>query len=613
LTGDRWQQVVSLYEGALERQDDEREAYLADACPDDVELRREVSALLAQDRAVSPLDKPVWVADNLFVPAALLAAGTSIGPYRIEGTLGAGGMGQVYRARDTKLGRSVALKVLPDAYANDPDRRARFQREAQVLAALNHPHIAAIHGFEDSGQVHALVLELVEGRTLAERLAGGPFSLEDAMRIATQIVDAMEAAHDQGIVHRDLKPANIKIRPDGTVKVLDFGLARLIQPDGLGVGDPTASPTITSPAMMTAAGVILGTAAYMSPEQAKGRAADARSDVWAFGCVLFEMLTGSRPFGGEDTAETLAAVLRAEPNWSALPGGTPLALRRLLERCLQKDRKRRLAAIADVRWYFEDASAAEAITLDVVTPRFRNRSLWMLAAAAVAALAAAMVFTLRRPPATAHSSAAVQFTVNPPANTSFGGPLNGGTGNSQQVAMSPDGRTMAFLAGAEGRYQIWLRPIGSLNATPIPGTEDASFPFWSPDSQSLGFFADRKLKAVRTGGGPPVILSEVEGRGGSWGRDGVILLAVMPSGALQRVSSAGGTPVDVIAPDPSSLENYRWPHFLPDGQHFLFTAITGSCCPPAKPAVIRVGSLDRTRSRLRSFKPNRRRSIPPDT
>jgi serine/threonine protein kinase len=301
---ERWQQIATICDAALDVAESERDTFLAEACAGDATLRQEVETLLAHDQHLSPLDKPVWVADNLLVQPAALAVGETLGIYRIEGVLGAGGMGQVYRARDSKLGRSVALKVLPDLFARDPERRARFQREAQVLAALNHPHIGAIHGFEDSGSVHALVLELVEGPTLAQMLDGSGHSapgsgkdarpaahrgralpLDDAIAIARQIVDALEAAHELGIVHRDLKPANIKIRPDGMVKVLDFGLARLVQTEGYGATDVGDSPTITSPAMTTA-GAILGTAAYMSPEQAKGRTADARSDVWAFGCVL---------------------------------------------------------------------------------------------------------------------------------------------------------------------------------------------------------------------------------------------------------------------------------------------------------------------------------------
>ena len=292
-----------------------------------------------------------------------VSAGSRLGSYEIVSALGAGGMGEVYRARDTKLNRDVALKVLPDAFTRDPDRLARFKREAQVLASLNHPHIGAIYGFEDSGETHALVLELVEGDTLADRIARGPIPLDEALPIARQIAEALEAAHEQGIIHRDLKPANIKVTPDGMVKVLDFGLAKLAHPDAAaGPADVTASPTITSPAMMTGVGVLLGTAAYMSPEQAKGREADKRSDIWAFGCVLYEMLTGRRAFDGEDMTEVLGAVVRLEPDWEALPSDVPQPVRTLLQRCLVKDRRQRIADISAALFVLDHQASRRAPT-----------------------------------------------------------------------------------------------------------------------------------------------------------------------------------------------------------------------------------------------------------
>jgi Tol biopolymer transport system component len=369
------------------------------------------------------------------------------------------------------------------------------------------------------------------------------------------------------------------------VKVLDFGLARLVQTDGDAPG-PGESPTTNSPAM-TMAGTILGTAAYMSPEQAKGRPADARSDIWAFGCVFYEMLTGTRPFVGEDVADTLAAVLRADPNWSALPSTTPLSIRRLLERCLQKDRRRRLAAIADVRFHFDEAARPEGVAAPPTT-----RMPWIAAVAvATVTLIAVTVLALRRPADAVVPSEPVQFTVGTPAKTSFGGPLSGGTGNSQQLAISPDGRTLVFVAGAAGRYQLWLRPIGSLVSTPIAGTEDATFPFWSPDGRAIAFFTHDKLKKVQTTGGPPVTLCDVvAGKGGSWSRDDVILFADSATLTLRRISADGGVPLDLKRPD-ADITGHRWPHFLPDGQHFLYTALVGACCPPVQPAVVRVASL----------------------
>jgi Tol biopolymer transport system component len=518
-----------------------------------------------------------------------LSPGTRLGPYEIFFALGAGGMGEVYRATDTKLKRQVAIKVLPPAFTTDPDRLARFQREAEVLASINHPNIAAIYGVEDANGATALVLELVEGPTLAERIATGPIPLDEALPIATQIIDALEAAHEKGILHRDLKPANIKIRSDGAVKVLDFGLAKAMEPAATSNASITAAPTVTSPAMMTGVGVILGTAAYMSPEQAKGQPVDARSDIWAFGCVAYEMLTGTRPFAGEDVAETLAAVLRAEPDWTALPANTTVPMRRLLTRCLQKDRRRRLAAIADARLELEDAKSPS------VTPRPRSRQVaGIVAGAAIIAAIAAVLYALRGPSDEPRAIDPVQFTVAAPERESFGGPRSGGTGDATQVAMSPDGRHIVFVAGAQGRYHIWLRSIATAAAMPIHGTEGGTFPFWSPDSRFIGFFAGRKLKKVPIAGGPAIVLCDAPaGRGGTWNRDDVILFAPSAGGGLQRVSSAGGVPVGATTLDPSSGEtNHRWPRFLPDGRHFFYTATTGTCCPPPKPAVVKLASLE---------------------
>src|SRR5262245_1508445 len=345
MTAERWRQISAIYNAALARAAADRTAYVSSACGGDDDLRREVELLLAQGESF--LARPVG-----------LPAGSRIGAYELIEVIGTGGMGIVYRARDLKLQRDVALNVLPEAVALDPDRIARFRREATVLASLNHPNIGAIYGFEDSGDVHALVLELVEGPTLADRIAQGPVPLDEVLLMARQIAEALETAHEQGIIHRDLKPANIKLRPDGTVKVLDFGLAKALEPmAALGV-NATVSPTITSPAMMTGVGVLLGTAAYMSPEQARGKAVDKRSDIWAFGCVLYEMLAGQRAFPGDDLSETLAAVIKSEPDWSALPATLPAPARRLLSRCLEKDRKRRFADIADARLELDEASNA---------------------------------------------------------------------------------------------------------------------------------------------------------------------------------------------------------------------------------------------------------------
>ncbi len=370
-SSDRWRHIEGLCQAALELPVAEREAFLRGACSDD-DLRREVETLLGREPAAERfLETGVGAAVAAVMPTPPLH-GRRIGPFEVGPLLGAGAMGEVYRARDVDLNREVALKILPEPFALDPDRLARFKREAQVLASLNHPNIAAIHGFEESNGVQALVLELVEGPTLADRIAQGPVPVVEALPIARQIAEGLEAAHEQGIVHRDLKPANIKLRPDGTVKVLDFGLAKVLQPEATTSADLTASPTITSRSMVER-GVILGTAAYMSPEQARGRPADKRSDVWAFGAVLYEMLSGQRAFKGDDVFETLSAVGGRDIDWTALPAATPPSVRRLLERCLDRDPRHRLRDIGEARIVLEDPAPPAAPLLAPVRP---PRSRW---------------------------------------------------------------------------------------------------------------------------------------------------------------------------------------------------------------------------------------------
>src|SRR5215831_2771210 len=362
MTPERWREVTQIYGAVVSQAPERRAAAVAELCGTDEELRREVESLLQSKDGESLLERAAVDRGSVM---QMLSVGSQIGVFRIDSLLGVGGMGEVYRARDTKLNRDVAIKILPPAFANDPDRLARFKREAQVLASLNHPNIATIHGFEDGGGVHALVLELVDGDTLADRLGppqGRPLPVPEALAIARQIADALEAAHEQGIIHRDLKPANIKVRDDGTVKVLDFGLAKLADPVGAALqGGPslTQSPTITTPAM-TAAGMILGTAAYMSPEQAKGKPADKRSDIWAFGCVFYEMLTGKRAFDGSDVAETLAAIIRADPDFSLLPSALPPIIRTALISCFQKSRSARTGDIAAIKFALQHTSLEAA-------------------------------------------------------------------------------------------------------------------------------------------------------------------------------------------------------------------------------------------------------------
>jgi serine/threonine protein kinase len=503
-----------------------------------------------------------------------LDAGSSLGSYEVAAPLGAGGMGEVYRARDTKLGREVAIKLLPAEFANDPERLARFQREAQLLAALAHPHIAGIHGLEDAGGVRFLVLELIDGESLAQRLGRGALPVGEALAIARQIVDALEAAHDKGIVHRDLKPANIMLTHDGEVKVLDFGLAKMEaggagQAGGAGL---THSPTLTFAA--TQAGVILGTAAYMSPEQAKGRAADKRSDVWAFGCVLFEMLTGQRAFAGEDVSDTLAAILRGAPDWTALPAAVPPHVRAIIQRCLARDRKARIPDFAVVRFLLDEPAPAVASQAARPGAAHSVTALWVWQAAAVVGLFAALgigaAWYRSRPIATV-----ARFFVTSPEKTSF--VINGRPGTS--AAISPDGSKLAFTArDAGGKTLLWIRPIDSLSAQSLPGTDDAAYPFWSPDSRTLGYSTRGKLMKVAASGGPPLTLCEfsgatIVGRGGTWNRDGVILFSNGPGLPLYRVSSAGGPPSPAWKM-PEGHTGELFPSFLPDGRNVLFVAST---------------------------------------
>jgi Tol biopolymer transport system component len=490
-----------------------------------------------------------------------LTPGTRLGVYEITAQIGEGGMGQVYRATDTTLGRQVAIKILPDAFAADPERLARFDREAKALASLNHPHIAAIYGFEKAAGAQALIMELVEGEDLSRRIARGAIPLDEALPIARQIAEALEAAHEQGIIHRDLKPANIKVRADGTVKVLDFGLAKAME-SGSGNQRPGGgafedSPTITTPAM-TMRGVILGTAAYMSPEQAKGKSVDRRADVWALGAVLYEMLAGQRAFKGEDTTDAMAAVVGKEPDWSALPADTPASIRKLLRRCLEKDRKRRLADAADARLEIEDALGAPAV-IDAPESRRQNRTStlsWAITAAAlIAAGVMLMLWAPWRP-----------LPVPPEARIDIVTPV---TDDPMSFALSPDGRQIVFVASGGGRARLWLRSLSTTTARALAGTEGAEFPFWSPDGRSLGFFADGALRRLDLGGGTPQILAPALGFGGAWNADGMILFSQSQTSPVMAVPATGGAAAAVTTLGPRHA-THRWPHLLPDGRRFLF-------------------------------------------
>jgi eukaryotic-like serine/threonine-protein kinase len=505
-----------------------------------------------------------------------LSPGSNIGHYQVLGPLGAGGMGEVYRARDTKLGRDVALKILPAAVSSDPERRARFAREARALAALNHPNIAQVHGFEDGEPTSALIMELVDGEDLSDRIRRGAVPYDESIAIARQIADALQAAHDRGIVHRDLKPGNIKLRDDGTVKVLDFGLAKALE-QGSGIGDQESgelsnSPTITSPAM-TMRGVILGTAAYMSPEQAKGRAVDKRTDIWAFGCVLYEMLTGRKAFAGDDVSDTLASILKSDVDWN----GVPPRSTRLLKKCLEKDPRKRLHDVGDA-WDLLDDHPLHGETA-------RSRTPWLpWALAAVFAVSTIGLASLRflEPPVPAPLPA--RFQIAPPAKQEF----------SIYISLSPDGRRLAFTATGEGgRTTLWVRDLESLDSRQLTGTENASSPFWSPDGRFIAFADGLTLKKIDVSGGPPqkIADSPTSVGMGAWNTDGVIVVGTRGLGPLYRVAANGGnmTPLTKIT-DEQAERGHSFPVFLPDQKRFLYVKLAAR----TEIEGIYVGAIDST-------------------
>jgi eukaryotic-like serine/threonine-protein kinase len=494
------------------------------------------------------------------------SSGARLGAYRILDKLGQGGMGEVYRARDTKLNRDVALKVLPDLFARDPDRLGRFTREAQVLASLNHPNIAAIYGIEGD----ALVMEFVSGEDLSAMIARGPMPLADVLPIVKQIADALETAHEQGIVHRDLKPANIKVKADGTVKVLDFGLAKALGPEGGSAPDLMNSPTLTAHA--TQMGMVIGTAAYMAPEQARGRPVDRRADIWAFGVVLYEMLTGRRAFDGDDVSITLANVLKEDPRWHELPPDLPTAVSRLLRRCLEKEPKRRLSAIGDARLELEEPEPTSAGILppQAAPPVSMLSRLWP-AVVGIAITAAAAAFLWPSTPLLTSDGVARVSILPPPGETVYP--------DSSGVAVSPDGTMVAFVVGlvARSENELWVRSLETMSARRLEDTQGAALPFWSPDGRRIGFFANSKLKVVTVSGGRVETLADApSGRGAAWNRANVILFAPDAGGPLFRVSASGGTPEPVTTLDAARKEyGHRFAVFLPDGERFLYAALPG--------------------------------------
>ena len=507
-------------------------------------------------------------------------------------------MGEVYRAKDPRLAREVAVKVLPEEFFEGEETTARFEREARLLAALNHPGIAAIYSFEEvsssspSSRRHLLVMELVEGEGLDQKIASGPLPLEESLSFARQIAEALEAAHEKGIVHRDLKPANVRITPDGRLKLLDFGLAKAFENEDGSSPEISLSPTLTARA--TAAGVILGTAAYMSPEQARGKPVDKRADVWAFGVVLFEMLTGKRLFQGETVSDTLAAVLRDPVDFGKLPPSTPPSVRVLLERCLERDPKQRLQAIGESRIALERTIAGTSgvrtgVPREAAPIARANRTAlyvsWALAAA-FAATAGTLALRSRAPEARVYRASipAPEGTVFAVDTTQPGPPT-----------LSPDGRKLAFTArSGDGRVRLYVRPLDSTEAQPLGGTDGAQYPFWSPDSRFLGFGADQKLKKIEASGGPPTVLCATTDfpKGGAWSPKGVIVFAPASGGPLHVVSETGGESKPITKLDAKRGDNsHRLPSFLPDGTHFLFLARLGGASPQEGHQVL-VGSID---------------------
>ena len=504
----------------------------------------------------------------------MIEAGQMLAHYKLVEKIGEGGMGVVWKALDTTLNRDAAIKILPDAFAQDADRRARFEREARLLATLNHPNIAGVYGLHTLEGMSFIAMEYVPGEDLAERLSRGPLSVEDALDVARQVADALEAAHEQGVIHRDLKPANITRTPEGKIKVLDLGLAKAMATEASGdSASLSLSPTVTSAG--TVAGTLLGTAAYMSPEQVKGKEADRRADIWAFGCVLFEMLTGKVTFRGETLSEVMASVLRDRPDEDTLPADTPAAVKYLLKRCLDPDRSTRLRDIGEARIALSPQGLASASDVVIGAPyvapapdRKRERIAWAVAAIALIGLVASFLIfpggkTVARAPE-------VRASIVAPVGQRFGSGGNSAGG----LSLSPDGTKMTIVASTgSGRPSLYLRALGASEAQKLAGTEGATYPFWSPDSKYIAFFADAKLKKLDLSGGAPLTITTApDGRGGTWNADGTILFAPETQDSIQSVSVGGelGEPVTILDSSRKGETTHRYPFFLPDGRHFLY-------------------------------------------
>jgi serine/threonine-protein kinase len=603
MRADRWRQITDVFHAALACNSPEsRAAFLEHAYALDAELKPEVESLIAAHHAAGAFgDTPVSAPGPPFEP------GSSIGPYRIHHLIGTGGMGEVYRAHDPRLGRAVAIKVLPSHVPSSPDRLARFEREARVLASLNHPHIAAIYGVEECRGERALVMEFVEGEDLARRLERGPLPLREALSIARQIADALGAAHEQGIIHRDLKPGNVRLRDDGTAKVLDFGLAKLAGPADRGHPEPTFD-THRSPAAAlqepssgnpraTRDGIVLGTVAYMSPEQARGRLVDKRTDIWALGCVLHEMLTGHPPFVGASVSDTLEAILEREPDRALLPAEMPATIVTLLRRCLEKDRGRRLDSAVVVRLEIDDVLAARESKADALAGRTGVRvsplATAMLAGGAIAAALTTWFVTgpALLPPLTS------RFVLAPPANQ----PLNVSS-LDRDIAVSPDGHYLVYRSGGSHSTgsPLMVRALDQLTPQRLADVAFAYGPFFSPDSRQVGFFEGSHLKKVSLTGGPPVPLAPITGGslGASWGEDNTIVFATDdPTTGLWRISADGGQATALTTPEAAQLEgDHSFPAILPGGRGVLF-----AIAPAGRPDHAQVAVLDLGTGRHRTL------------
>jgi len=548
MTPETWKEVERLYLGSIELEPGERPRFLEDACVAD-EIRREVESLLTyRTSGLSFIERPgLNVAAEIFTRHQTQPlVGRMVGRYHVTSLVGAGGMGIVYRARDSRLGRDVALKVLPEDLSQNRDRLIRTEREARLLASLSHPNIAGIYDLTESEEIQCLVLEFVEGETLAARVRHGRMPFGEALAICRQIAEALETAHERGIVHRDLKPANVMIAPDGTAKVLDFGIAEIL-------ADGSASPRDIEMRNSVAA---VGTPSYMSPEQARGNAADKRADIWAFGCVLYEVLTGRRAFERATVTNTLAAIVDEEPDWSILPASTPARIEHLLRRCLHKDPRWRLRDIGDARIELGDDRNLVRRKDSVRKGASSRQLLWAASVVVLTVIAAMLVVVWRMRPALTLPEARLEIATPPSAD-----PVS--------FAISPDGRALTFVALYEGRSRLWLRSLNATSSRSLEGTDGASCPFWSPDATSIGFFADGVIKRIELDTGSVRTLTTALSCGGAWNREDTILFAGPLFGPISRISAASSatTRVDVTRP---SKVSHRLPHFLPDGRHFLY-------------------------------------------